>query len=124
MREASGILADTTELKKLILENPNYPIAILGGECLNGGDYSWVYASDIRFDLGEILDCDQPINDEIVYSDRDMFNEQLEEWLWDDMGGNDKDSKLNETVFEDALKELKAKYEPYWKKCIIIYADN
>ena len=40
------------------------------------------------------------------------------------MGGNDKGSKLSETVFEEALKETKTKYEPYWKKVIVIYADN
>ena len=40
------------------------------------------------------------------------------------MGGNDRDNKLSEVVFEEALKETKAKYEPYWKKVITIYADN
>lgn len=120
MRKVSGILADTTELKKLILENPNYPIAVLGGDCLNGGDYSWMYATDIRFDLGEILDCDQPINDEIVYSDRDMFNEQLEEWLWEEY----RDVTMTEDNFQKMLAEEKENYEPHWKKCILIYADN
>lgn len=31
---------------------------------------------------------------------------------------------LSETFFEDALKETKAKYEPYWKKVIVVHADN
>ena len=31
------------------------------------------------------------------------------------MGGNDRNTKLSEVVFEEALKETKAKYEPYWK---------
>ena len=119
MRKVSGILADTTELQKLILENPSLPIAVLCGENSNGGDYSWIYASDIRFALGEVLDCDQPINDEIVYSDRELFDEQLEEWLWDKNLG-----ELEEEVFQKALAEEKEKYEPYWKKCILIFADN
>ena len=50
--------------------------------------------------------------------------EQIEEWLWDEMGGNDRDTKLSEVVFEEALKETKEKYEPYWKKVITIYANN
>ena len=119
MRKVSGILADTMELRQLILDNPDLPIAVLGGESLNGGDYCWVYASDIRFKLGEILDCDQPINDEIVYSDRDMFNEQLEDWL-----RYGSCSELMEDAFQKVFAEEKAKYEPYWKKCILIFADN
>ena len=119
MRKVSGILADTTELRKLILENPTLPIVILCGKNSKSGEYGWIYASDIRFDLGEILDCDQPINEEIVYSDRDMFNEQLDEWLWDKELG-----AIGEEAFQKMLAEEKAKYEPHWKKCILIYADN
>ena len=40
------------------------------------------------------------------------------------MSGNDKDSTLSEAVFEDALKEVKEQYEPYWKTVIVIMADN
>lgn len=124
MRKATGILADTTELRKLILEHPDYPIAVIVSEDVNSGEYSWMYASDITFSTGEILDMQTPFCDEKVFNDKDDFEEELEEWLWDEMGGNDKDSRVSEAVFEDALKEEKAKYEPYWKECIIIYADN
>lgn len=82
-----------------------------------------MYCSDIRFGIEKILDCEVPYS-EYVETDKDNFDEQIEEWLWDEMGGNDKDSSLSETVFEDALKEEKAKYEPYWEKVIVIYADN
>lgn len=70
MRKVSGILADTTELKKLIMEHPSYPIAVLCGENTNSGDYSWMYASDIQFKAGEILDCKQDVNDCMVFNDR------------------------------------------------------
>ena len=73
--------------------------------------------------IDEILDCEVPYM-EYVETDRINFEEQIEEWLWDEMGGNDKDTKLSEVVFEEALKETKAKYEPYWKKVITIYANN
>lgn len=120
MRKVSGILADTTELQKLILENPSLPIAVLCGENSNSGDYSWIYASDIRFELGEILDCEQPVNDEIVYSDRQMFNEQLEECLWEEQEGG----SVTEEEFQKIFEKEKARYEPHWIKCILIYADN
>ena len=112
----------TDELKKLISENPELPIVVIAGECATDGEQS-MFCSDIRFWIEEILDCEVPYMD-YVETDRDSFNESIEEWLWDEMGGNDKYSKLSETVFQDALKETKKKYEPYWKKVIAIKADN
>ena len=56
MRKVKRILADTTELKKLIKEHPSYPIA--------------------------------------------------------------------EEEYQKRLSEEIKKYEPYWKDCIFIYADN
>lgn len=112
----------TDELKMLIKANPDLPIVVLAGQDATDGEQS-MYCSDVRFLIEEILDCEVPYM-EYVETDRVHFEEQIEEWLWDDMGGNDTDSKLSETVFEDALKELKAKYEPYWKQVIVIMADN
>ena len=122
MRQVSGILADNTELRKLIVDNPDLPIVVLCGENSNSGEYSWIYASDIRFRLGEILDCDQPVNEERVYSDRQEFYEDLEEWLFDTDGL--KLLENPEDVKQDILTREKAKYERYWKKCIMIFADN
>ena len=110
------------ELKKLIAENPDLPIVVLAGTDATDGEQS-MYCSDIRFYIDEILDCEVPYM-EYVETDRVNFEEQIEEWLWDEMGGNDKNTKLSETVFEEALKETKEKYEPYWKKVIAIHADN
>lgn len=113
----------TNELKTLISNNPNLPIVILAGDCATDGEHSSTYCSDIKFYINEILDCEIPYAD-YVENDRDNFEEQIEEWLWDEMGGNDKDTKLSETVFQEALKETKIKYEPYWKNVIVIMADN
>lgn len=55
---------------------------------------------------------------------RGYYGQEIEEWLWDEMGGNDKGSNLSETVFKDALKKTKEKYNPYWKKVIVVHADN
>lgn len=120
MRKTSGVLADTTELKNLIAEHPDYPIAVMCGEECNCGDYSWMFASDIRFDVGEILNCEQPVDDCQIFTDRDYFEERLEEWLWDELNQPD----VEEIEFQKKLAEEKAKYEPHWKDCIFIYADN
>lgn len=112
----------TNELKKLIADNPDLPIVVLAGTEATDGEQS-MYCSDIRFYIDEILDCEVPYM-EYIETDRVNFEEQIEEWLWDEMGGNDRNSKLSETVFEETLKETKEKYEPYWKKVIVIHADN
>ena len=80
--------------------------------------------SDVRFGVGEILDCDQPVNDEIIFSDRDDFEERLEERLWDELGQPDIEEPEIQKKFQKRLAEEKAKYEPHWKRCIVIYADN
>lgn len=128
MRKVSGILADTTELREMILEHPDYPICVLVSEGANNGDYSWVYASDITFAVGEILDKQQPFNQELIYSDRDSFEEDFAEWLWEDlctrMADKGNDAELDDNTFERVLKAELEQYEPHWKNCIIIRADN
>lgn len=122
MRTTSGILVDSTELRKLIVDNPDLPIVVLCGENSTSGEYSWTYASDIKFRLGEILDCDQPVDDERVFSDREEFYEKLEEWLFENNNPNMYNNP--EAVFIGKFEREKAKYEPHWKKCIMIFADN
>ncbi|MCI6468156.1 MAG: hypothetical protein MSA90_22165 [Faecalicatena sp.] len=131
MIQKSGILADTTELKKLILEHPDYPLCVLGSDDLNIGDYGWMYATKITFELGEILDCSQDVDCDCTFNDREEFYEKLEDWLYERLneefsmdGEYLGDNIMSEEEFQTKLAEEKAKYEPHWKKCIIIYADN
>lgn len=128
MRKVSGILAYTTELRKMILEHPDYPICVIVSEEVNNGDYYWMHASDITFSVGEILDKQQPFKEEMVYSDRDSFEEDFAEWLWEDlctrMADEGNDAEMDEDTFQSVLKRELEQYEPHWKNCIIIHADN
>ena len=68
----------TDELKQLISEHPDYPIVVLCSYDVCGDDDScWWYAPEIWFSIGEILDCEQDINDEKVYTDKDDFEEDV-----------------------------------------------
>ena len=110
----------TDELKQLISEYPDYPIVVLCNyEVCNDDSYNWWYAPDLRFSIGEILDCEQDINDERVYTDRDEFEEDLADILGD---SGDYDETTDEE-FDAIVKAELAKYEPYWKKVIQIRAD-
>lgn len=106
----------TDELKKLIAENPDLPIVVLAGEEANGGDYTWMFCSDISFSLEEILDCDYLDYNDCVFADRDRLEEVVQDRLSEDYD--------DDAEFEEAVKEKLAELEPYWTKVIAIYATN
>ena len=110
----------TDELKQLISEHPDYPIVVMvANEVVSDDYYGWWYAPCLNFTIREILDCEQDINDEKVYTDRDEFEEDLADILAD---SGDYDETTDEE-FDAIVKAELAKYEPYWKKVIQIRAD-
>ena len=110
----------TDELKELIAKHPDYPIVVMvANEVVSDDYYGWWYAPCLSFSIGEILDCEQDVNDERVYTDRDEFEEDLVEILGD---SGDYDETTDEE-FDAIVKAELAKYEPYWKKVIQIRAD-
>uniref|UniRef100_A0AAU8AXG6 Uncharacterized protein n=1 Tax=Dulem virus 37 TaxID=3145755 RepID=A0AAU8AXG6_9CAUD len=118
-----NLAKNTEELRKLILENPDLPIVILVSEDANSGDYGWQYCAKISVCIEQILDCEVPFS-EYIQTDKDEFEERLEEWLWDALSSNSKGSTLTEEEFQELLAAEKEKYGQYWKKVIAISADN
>ena len=108
----------TEELKKLIAEHPDYPIVVLAGEEANGGDHSWMYCSDVWFEVGEILDTDFYDYNDTVFTDRDSLEEHIEDMLYDEFYGKP------EEEYAAAIKAKMAELEPSWVKVITIYASN
>lgn len=116
-----SITKSTEELKKLIAEHPDYHIAILAGEDANTGDYSWMYCSCIRYEIGELLDCDEMLdyNDETI-TDRGRLEEIVEEHLFDEGVFDGKTEEEQEALVKAEVK----KYDPYWLDVIFIWASN
>lgn len=113
-------MKQTEELQKLIAEHPDYPIVVLCSSDVVADDgYSYWYAPKLSFAIGEILDCEQDINDEKTYSDRDNFEEDVRFMLECD----DQYENLSDNDFDKLVQNELKKYEPYWKDVIIIYAD-
>lgn len=110
-------IKQSDKLKQLISEYPDYPIVVLCDSDIFSGDNMWVYATELSFTIGEILDCSQEINDEKVYSDRQEFEEDLTDILSDSENYDD----LTDEEFDNLVKTKCAKYEPYWKKVIQIW---
>lgn len=115
-RLPSGLLTETDELRRLIVENPELPLIVMAGQDCNYGDWAYMSCSFCKAELGEVLDCAQEVNDEKVYDDRDDFREDLE-YCYTDFEGSDQE-------FEQFIATELAKYEPYWKKCIFLYVGN
>lgn len=111
----------TEELKQLIAEHPDYPIVVMvANEVVADDFYGWWYAPDIRFTMGEILDCEQDINDEKTYIDRDDFEEDVRYCIEND---DDLMESITDEEYEKEVKRILDEYEPYWKDVIQIRAD-
>lgn len=118
-RPLDMFLKQTDELKELIAKYPDYPIVVIvDSEVVADCDYGWWYAPEIRFGIGEILDCEQDIDDEKTYIDRD----ELEDDLADILGDSGDYDETTDEEFDAIVKTELTKYEPYWKKVIQIRA--
>lgn len=119
-RPLDMFVKQTDELKKLITEYPDYPIVVMvGTEVVADDTYGWWYAPCLSFSIGEILDCEQDIDDEKTYLDRDDFEDDIRNYFeW-----KEEYDSLSDEEFDKAVKDKMAEYEPYWKKVIQIRAD-
>ncbi len=115
-RNPSGLLNSAVELRQLILDNPGLPLLVFAGEDANMGDYNYMSCSSIQAYVGEFLDCQQTVNSERCYTDRDEFQEDVEN-QHSDFDGSDQE-------FEQFIEDILMEYEPYWKPCIILYVNN
>lgn len=116
----TGLVFPTDELRRLMMENPDLPLVVLAGEEANPDrEYTYMFCGSVRANLGEFLDCNQAVNDECSYFDRDEFEEDLEEKLADEAPAG-----MIEEDFQALLKKELAEYEPYWKPCIILTVNN
>lgn len=85
-------------------------------KCECGGEK---ITSEDNLKRGHCKSCECPYNNEFVCADRDEFNENFEEWLYDQMCYEDNAGdgvEPSEEEYQIRLKEEMAKYEPYWKK--------
>ena len=115
-KRPTGLLTATDELRKLILENPDLPMLVFAGEDCNRGEWCYESCGDCSATIGEFLDCMQEVDSDRCFEDRDDFEDALRN-EYDDFDGSDAE-------FEQFIDDKMAEYEPYWKKCIILYVNN
>ena len=114
-----NLVEDSSELRKLIAENPELPIVVLVESDSTCEEFAYTYMSSVSAHIGELLDCEPPWTD-IVCSDRDDLREGLQTYL----EGDDVTAKLSDIEFDALLEEKLKEYELLWKKAIIICAGN
>lgn len=113
------LLNECKELKRLIAENPDLPLAFFSEDT---GDYSsgYISCSSVTAEKSEVLDCYQEINDEKAFVGRDEFEEELQEMLC----GIDEYRDLSDEEFDEIFRQEKSKYDDKWKDCIVVYVGN
>lgn len=115
--ERINIIKDSAELRKLIAENPELPIVVMCDSESVVEDYAYTYMSDVRCHVGEVLDCRTPYTD-YVFDDREDFIERISDSVSDEYGD------LPDEDFDKVVEAKAAAYERYWRKAIIICAQN
>lgn len=114
-----NLTKQTTELKELIAEHPDYPIIVLAGQDAVCDEYDYTFCQSVSFEIGQILDCYTPYDGEYVFRTEDDLREAIENALCDDESYNLPDDK-----FEQLIDEKVKEFEPFWKDVIFIFANN
>lgn len=98
-----------TELKKLILENPEAPLLIFAGEEANSGEYSYESVDGGYADLKEIT----------IYGGQWVDKDDFEENLRDDMANDELYENLSDEEFDTEVEKIIS--ETAFVKAIVIY---
>ena len=114
------LLHSTDELRKLLADNPDLPFLVFASDTANDGEYSYTSCSSVKPVLGEFLDCEQNIKENVVFTDRQEFEEEIE----DKFSSIKEYTELSDADFFALCKMKAAEYEQYWRKCIILYVGN
>ena len=119
-RPLDMFVKQTDDLKELITQYPDYPIVVIvANEVVDDDYYGWWYAPCLSFDIGEILDCEQDIDEEKTYVDRDDFEEDVQY----NVECDENFENVTDEEFDAEVKRIMTEYEPYWRKVIQIRAD-
>ena len=102
-------LNDTTELRKLIIENPDLPLLIFCGEDSWRDEYTYERADVRRAEIKELT----------LYNDYWLDKDDYEEELADNLSDEEEYKDLSEEEYEHMIKEKVTETE--FVKAIVIY---
>lgn len=105
----SNYFYDTTELRKMIVDNPTLPLLVFANEDANSGDYSWTQAN-VKCEISDLA-----LYNNEVWVDYDDYEERLSNDLCDE----DEYKELSDKEFEQMIYEKMNMVE--FTKCIVIW---
>ena len=116
-----NIVKDSTELRKAIVENPELPIVVMTSYDAVEEDFYWTYCSIVHCEVGEVLNCEIPWREGLVYNSRTKFEDDLADYLSGTIEGA---NEMTDKEFEHLLEVEKSVYDEYWHKAIIVKVNN
>lgn len=116
-RRPASLLHASDELRALIQKHPELPLMILAGESSNDGEFGYTICERVHAEVGEYLDCYQGFGEDRVYTDRKELEEDLADLIDYEPGRSDAE-------FDALLKARLEEFAPYWRPCILLYANN
>jgi hypothetical protein len=122
MNNEYSIIQDSKELRRLIAENPDLPIAVLAGDCASSEEWPWTYCVSISCGIQTILDIKTPYDhyDGTLFTDIEDFEECIADAFYND----ERYKELRDQEIDEAVGREAEKYKEHWKKVIAIYANN
>ena len=118
MKNINQISHNTNKIKEIILKNPELPIVVFAGREASNYDFDTTLCSYVEIYVGEYLDIKvEEDTEDRIYTEKEDLEETLWQYYCDKFDGNDKE-------FNNYIAKKIYEYEPYWKKCIILYVDN
>lgn len=100
---------DTTELRKMIIDNPELPLLVFASEDANSGENSWEYAN-IRWNIDELA----LYNDEL-WVDYDEYMERLS----CDLSDEEEYKGMSDEEYNNMIEEMIDNIE--FTDCIVIW---
>lgn len=111
------LIMQSSDLRKILSEHPDLPLVILVESDVVQDDYGFWFGSRYYCKLGEVLDyTPTEVSDEHSYTDRTDFEEAVESFVCESAERGLTDEELKERT-----KAIMDRYEPYWKKAILVY---
>ena len=102
-------LEDTTELRKLIIENPDLPLLIFCGPETNSGEFPYESNKDIACDIQELT----------LYKDWWIPKDEYEEQLRDDLCDEEEYKDMTDEEYDKMIDQKVREAE--FVKAIVIY---
>lgn len=109
--DVSDVFISSNTLRKVLAENPDLPLLVMGDIDYDNDDYCLITCSELTVNVGDAVQWDG-WDEGTIYTDRDSLKTHVELVCWDE---SNSDEEYIELV-ESKMKELDDK----WVRCIVL----